>query len=148
MPKILSALEFVREKAKFHSDMEYSEERSGFLMDQCKSLSPGIYFILDNEDILKVGKADGVYGLKGRMNSYRSNLSARRGKDHTVDRFFLHMTGALKNKVLQMFIYEVPVTEIISEGYVIPMNIARGLEKILSQQAKKEGHTMLLSGQD
>lgn len=145
-----SVLNFVNKIARIHSNMQYDLTRCSFIMEPYKNNASGVYFILDGDDILKIGKADGTNGLKGRIASYRANHSKRKmiGNDYTLNRFYELMTGEFNNKTLKMYVYEVPNKEIILEGYTVKADMARGLEKILSQQAKSEGHSMLLSGQD
>lgn len=146
----MTTLEFVKKIAKYHSEMKYDESRCSFIMEPYKNTATGVYFILDGDNILKIGKAEGINGLKGRVASYRLNHSKRKmtGNDYTLNRFYELMTGEFKNKILQMYIYEVPHQEVVLEGYLIKTHMARNLEKILSQQAREEQHCMLLSGHD
>lgn len=147
--KQLSVFEFMRKHAKKHSDMTYDVSRRGFILDKCSDTSTGIYFIvrMDTHDILKIGKAEGKYGLKGRIQTYRSNLSKRTG-DHTVKRYYDVMTGPLEGVMLEMRILPLPIETKNILGYEVEMQVARSLELLLSKQAKEERHTMSLSGQD
>lgn len=143
----LAVLEFMHTHATLHSSMEYDSNRKSFSIKPCEDTTPGVYFIVSADDILKIGKAEGRYGLKGRIKSYRSNLSTRKN-DHTVDRIFFVMTGKLHNCVLHMYILPLPKEKVLFKGHEIELQMARSLEKTLSKQARLEGHSMLLSGQD
>lgn len=145
----LSVLEFMHKHATPHSVMTYDVSRRGFVLEKCLDTTAGIYFIVrDNpEDILKIGKAEGKYGLKGRIQTYRSDLS-KRTHDHTVKRYYEQMTGPLLGVVLKMYILPLPKETKNILGYMLEMQIARSLEQLLSKQAKEERHTMSLSGQD
>ena len=48
--------------------------RRTFKLDLYEKTNQGIYFNLDKEGILKIGKADGPQGLKGRLAVYRKSL--------------------------------------------------------------------------
>ena len=143
----LSVLDFINTYAKFHSSMVYIPERKSFNLAISDDDRPGIYFILNGEDILKIGKADGKNGLKGRIKSYKSNLSSRR-QDPTVARIYQAMTGVLKNQELSLYLLPLPPIRQQIMGYWLDLQMARSLEYQLSTQAKHEQHSMLLSGQD
>ena len=70
---MVSVTNFIKDHAVFHSDMTYNCERKSFNLDSYQKTNQGIYFILDKEDILKIGKADGQKGLKGRVADYRKS---------------------------------------------------------------------------
>ena len=143
----ISVLNFVRTKAIFHSKMRYSRERKSFDLLPLADTAHGVYFILDGDDILKIGKADGKTGLSGSISTYRANLSSRKN-DHTVNKFYKNMLGPLMGKELEMYIYPLPPKSIEHEGYTLEGQMTRSLERILSIQAKSENNSMLLSGQD
>ena len=143
----IKVIDFVKKKARFHSNMEYDLSRKGFILEPFPYLTPGIYFILLGDDIHKIGKADGKHGLKGRINNYRANVATRMKTDFTTQRYFNVMTGLLKNKVLQMYIYECPSVKQEIEGYTLELQMARSFEETLTRQAIDERHTMSLSGQ-
>lgn len=143
----LTVLEFMHTHATLHSSMDYDPSRKSFSIQPCEDSTPGVYFIVNGHDILKIGKAEGRHGLKGRINSYRSNLSTRKN-DHTVDRIFSAMTGKLHGAILQMYILPLPKEKAVFKGYEIELQMARSLEEALSKQARLERHSMLLSGQD
>ena len=143
----IKVIDFVKTKARFHSNMEYDLSRKGFILEPFPHLTPGIYFILLDDDIHKIGKADGKHGLKGRIDNYRANAATRMKTDFTTQRYFNVMTGLLKDKVLAMHIYECPSIKREIEGYTLELQMARSFEETLTRQAIGEGHTMSLSGQ-
>ena len=138
-------------KVTFYADMRYNPQKKSFdfvLPNQIElDKTHGIYFILDGGDILKIGKADGINGLRGRIKSYQANLKSRKN-DHTVDLIYSIMMGPLKDKELKMYIYPLPPEEVDHHGYILEAQITRSLERALSKQAKDECHSMLLSGQN
>lgn len=140
-------LEFMRENAKLHSKMAYNPARRSFTVDPCPDATPGVYFIVNADDIVKIGKAEGRYGLKGRIQTYRSDLSTRKN-DHTVERIYLAMTGKLKDCILDIYLLPLPTKVMEFKGYELELQMARSLEALLSKKARSEGHSMLLSGQD
>lgn len=145
----MTVIEFMRNYATFHSDMTYDESRKGFLLDKCSDTTPGIYFIVrqDTKDILKIGKAEGKEGLKGRVQTYRSKLASRKN-DKTVERFFNAMTGELAGVALEMHILPLPTQTSNYNGIIVELQMARSLELALSKQAREENHSMSLSRQD
>lgn len=145
----ISVVEFMNLHAKPHSDMIYDISRKGFILDRCSDTSTGIYFIVrkDTNEILKIGKAEGKYGLKGRVQTYRSKLDSR-VNDHTVKRYYEKMTGPLLGVTLKMYILPLPMQTFDFLGLQVELQMARSLELLLSKQARDEKHSMALSGQD
>ena len=146
---VLTVLEFIEQKAQFHGIMKYNEQRHSFDLEQCNIVDHGIYFFVDGIDILKVGKADGKFGLKGRLNNYRyDNLQTRAEFDRTANRLYtIFEDPKMREKSIVVWVLPVPMVESIFEGYSVQMSRARSLEEQLSRQAEKEGHSLLLSGQ-
>lgn len=142
----MTVLDFVNKKAKFHSTMTYNLPKKSFIMESCDCTVAGIYIIMHELDILKVGKAEGKYGLHGRLSSYTHDLS-KRITDKSVQLYERIMTGPLKDKTLQIYTCQVPAKKTLFEGLELELHLARSLEYKLSKQAKAEGHSMLLSGQ-
>jgi hypothetical protein len=142
----MTVLDFVKKKAKFHSAMTYNYAKKSFIMEPCQCAVAGIYIIMDDFNILKVGKAEGRYGLQGRLSSYTHDLS-KRVTDKSVQLYERIMMGPLKDKTLQIYTYQVPAKKTIYEGFELELHLARSLEYTLSKQAKSEGHSLLLSGQ-
>jgi len=145
---MIKVIDFVKKKATFHSSTTYDETTAQFKMPIYQSKTPGVYFILYGNDIMKVGKADGRNGLKGRLNDYRAKNVIRIPNDPTAKLFHDIMTTKLKGKVLDFYVYEIPMLETLLEGYTIHMSRARSFEIALSKQANEEGHSMLLSSQN
>lgn len=145
----LSVREFMLIHARRHSDMTYDESRMGFLLDKCYDISTGIYFIVrkDTKEIQKIGKAEGKYGLKGRIATYRGKLASRKN-DKTVEIYKKAMTGVLAGVPLEMHILPLPTKTMDYLGIEVELQMARSLELTLSKRARDEGHGMHLSGQD
>lgn len=145
----MKVLDFIKNKAVFHDVMTYNDQRHSFDMQPCDIIDHGVYFFVDGIDILKVGKADGKFGLKGRLNNYRyDNLEARSDTDRTAYRLYtIFQDPKMREKQIYVYVLPVPMVESIFEGYSVQMSRARSLEEQLSRQAEKEGHSLLLSGQ-
>lgn len=144
----MPVLDFVRTRATYGGEMRYNAPRIGFDMPVLTSEVPGVYFILLGTDILKVGKAEGKLGIKGRLLNYRSTNRSRLPFDRTCQLVHRIMTTDLKDQVLEVYYFEVPKTETLLEGYTVLTSMARSFEELLSRQARVEGHSMLLSGFD
>ena len=145
----ISVLNFIQQHAIFHSDMVYDESRKSFNMNSYENNHPGIYFILDGDDLLKIGKADGNTGLKGRISTYRTRLvrSYETG-DQTTILWHTVMTGNLKSKKLKMYVLPIDPIKVSFKGLEVNAMMARSLEKKLSELANIQGHSMMLSGQN
>jgi len=147
--EMINVIEFISENALFHSEMTYNLERKSFDLDPYESTYPGIYFILDNQDILKIGKADGKQGLKGRIANYRTRLVKNFEKgDSTVLLWNTVMTGSLNETVLSIYLLPLEPRTTTHLGIEVEIMIARSLESKLSKLAKKQHHSMKLSGQN
>ena len=151
--------QFILTKATYMSTMTYDKERYGWDIPNLPSKTPGIYFIVRDKsstdptlDILKVGKAEGKYGLRGRMQSYTSTSVNRKDWDRTIQYVHNAMHSLLDKKGnhcdLHLYCFEMPMSKVLFEGFELEASIIRSLEKTLSVQATGEGHSMLLSGQD
>lgn len=151
--KVLTVLEFIETKALFHDVMVYNDQRNSFDMKVCQITDPGVYFIIDHTnpnspDILKVGKAEGRQGLKGRLNDYRADNIKRATWDSTSAKIMkIFKDPKMRKKLLVMCILPVPMIQSIFEGYTVNMSRARSIEELLSRQAETEGHSLLLSSQ-
>jgi hypothetical protein len=144
----MTVLEFIDKKTTFHDDMIYNQDRNSFNMNICQITEPGVYFILDGKDILKVGKADGRFGLKGRINNYRADNLKRAAWDKTSAKILrIFEDPKMRKKKLKMYVLPVPMVESLFEGYTVKMSRARSVEELLSRQAESEGHSLLLSSQ-
>jgi hypothetical protein len=152
----MSVLEFIDTHCQFHSEMTYDEKLYGFDVRNFSYKIPGIYFITaTSEDgtrhIVKVGKADGREGLKGRISQYRSKNYKRVGKDRTID--FTHKAMSEIHKkygegcVLNMYVHLMEKTVTEYHGILLESSFIRSLEEKLTLQAYGERHPMLLSGQ-
>jgi hypothetical protein len=158
---------FIKTKCIFHTKAKYNKQRYAFDMEQCRDKTPGVYFICVNVDgnlhIQKVGKGEGVSGLYQRIAQYIASgvnrVNGTHGKhENRYDRSVITMHLAMEkvfetygNDVeLLFYIYPFPKEDKLHKdsGYILESSQVRALELKLSKQAKKEGHPMLLSGQD
>ena len=145
---MISVTKFIKDHAVFHSDMTYNCERKSFNLDSYQKTNQGIYFILDKEDILKIGKADGQKGLNGRVGNYRSKLVSKFDKnDSTVLLWKREMTGSLSDRVLSMYLLPLEPEKKLYLGVEVELSIARSLELELPKLAKEQGHSLKLSEQ-
>lgn len=152
---------FILSKAVYISTMEYEPDRYGWNIAALPDKIPGIYFIVRagkfkgkgaKLDILKVGKAEGKQGLRGRIQSYSSTSINRKDWDRTIRYLHTSMQTLLDENndhcEIKLYCMELPMTKVLFEGYELEQSMIRSLEKTLSVQATQEGHSMLLSGQD
>lgn len=145
----MNVLKFVTKNATYHSSMTYDENRKSFNLKPYSKTHTGIYFILNDQDILKIGKADGKQGLKGRISTYRTRLVSNYKKgDPTVILWHKVMMEELSNKILSMYLLPLESKKIIYKGIEVEAMIARSLEYKLSELAKRQNHSMKLSGQN
>lgn len=156
----LSVDNFISQKCTFLSTMVYDPEKYKWVMTlDGVSTAPGIYFIVRDSsnkstkfDILKVGKADGKRGLRGRMQSYTSDSSNRKDWDRTIRyvhnamRSLLDDTG--EHCEIKLYYFVIPMETTLFEGYTCETSVIRSFERNLSIKAGEEGHSLMLSGQD
>ena len=145
----MTVLEFINLIATPHDEMIYDSSRMGFDMKQSEITNPGIYFFVESDNILKVGKADGERGIRGRLNDYRKKNITKDGKPNTKTAELIDkkMRTLLKGKKIKVYVFEIPSKDEDIHGFKIKTNNARALELVLSRQAKDEGHQLHLSGQ-
>jgi hypothetical protein len=162
--KSLSVLQFINKHAILHDDnVTYDNSDYRWIIKPYPNKNPGIYFIcvcVDGElVILKVGKAEGAKGIWQRLSQYRSSGKNRvEGKSETgrYDRSVITIHLAMqevykkygKKVVMKVYTHEMPKLNIDYCGYTLESSHIRSLEKLLSLQATKEGHSMTLSGQN
>ena len=146
----MTVLEFINLYTKPHGEMSYDSSRMGFDMKQSEINNPGVYFFVESNNILKVGKADGERGIQGRLNDYRKKNLTKEGKPNSRTAELIHrkMQTVLQGKKIKVYIYETPSKEENIKGFIIKSNSARAFELVLSRQAREEGHSMHLSGQN
>lgn len=148
--------QLVKKKAKFHCVAKYDPSRYGWNLQNYPNKNTGIYIMCverdDFMDILKIGKAEGNEGLYKRFSYYRATSINR----VDTDRCIMPIHNAMKEvekrygKGCEIHVYtlEIPKQETNFLGYSVESSFIRSFEKQLSLQAKREGHSMLLSGQD
>ena len=101
----MKIVEFIKNNAKFHSFMTYNNSMKSFDIEPYKETHPGVYFILCDDCIQKIGKAEGKYGLKGRMSQYTGNFKIKTFQNDKTDILWNSvMTNELKNKILEMYV--------------------------------------------
>lgn len=135
-PEHVSVIEKIKDKFIFGGIISYDESRKKLLMETLPNVD-SVYCIVDTkeEKIHKIGKASGEQGLSKRARSY------------TVEEFaHERLLNELKNTKLSIFYFPVEPKFFIDDfGHKLKYQAARDLEKILSKQARKENHPMLLS---
>lgn len=162
--KTLSVIQFIKKHAKLHDDdVTYNDVDYKWNIKSYPNKNPGIYLICvrvnGKLEILKVGKAEGVKGIYQRLSQYRSSGKNRvEGVSETgrYDRSVLTVHIAMqdvykqygKKVVMEIYTHEMPKLNIDYCGYTLESSHIRSLEKLLSLQAEKEGHSMTLSGQN
>ena len=162
--KNLSVLQFINKHATLHDDnVTYDNSDYKWIMKPYPNKNPGIYFICIRVNgeiiILKVGKAEGVKGISHRLSQYRSSgknrvegISETGRYDRSVVTIHLAMQHVYKKygkkAVMEVYTHEMPKLNIDYCGYNLESSHIRSLEKLLSIQATKEGHSMALSGQN
>lgn len=139
--------DFVAKYCEFHSYMIYNKEKRFFDMKKIYSKNPGIYIILQQVEekkflLHKVGKADGIHGLHGRLKAYYGNHGVNDKTSIFIDKI---MNTELSDTVLLMYILEVPTYNMSVFDNNVIMSPARSLENQISRKAEKEGHPLLLS---
>ena len=146
---MVSVTKFLKEHSFFHSEMTYNGERKSFNLDSYQKTNQGIYFILHKEEVLKIGKADGQQGLKGRVATYRARLVKNfENGDPTVVLWNRVMTGSLRDSVLRMYLLPLTPEKKFFKGIEVEISMARSLEFELSKLAEQQGHSLKLSGQN
>ena len=129
----------------------------------------GVYFLLSHngKKLQKIGKADGQYGLRGRLKAYTSKKTKKKLEEYATDRLWMKvMKGELLGQSLSVYYYlaEPEVRDKMlnaspdrgGEEYILnglEYQWARSFEKKLSNLATEmskanEDIEMLLSGQD
>jgi hypothetical protein len=164
MESIVTVLNFIKNHCVLHDVITYNYKEYKFNMKQYPNKNPGIYIICRRNrgilTVLKVGKADGVKGLKQRLGQYISSGKKRvegfknGGKyDRTVITMHLAMKKVSEiygaDCELEIYTHEMEMLDITYlKEFKLQASPVRSLELCLSKQAKKENHLMLLSGQD
>lgn len=149
----INVLETIKKNFIFLGKSKWNSEEYGFReLPECPCVGPGVYAFMLDDDILKIGKADGVKGLQSRLKNYASKNKSRVTGIHQ-DRFTLKMnesmnSAKLKGKSISVHYYETKVLHTNELGIKVPMTSARQLEKQLSILARAQGHSMTLSGSD
>lgn len=148
----VNVLQYVEENFKYLGKSKWDPDKVCFGdLPPCETNSAGVYVIMHRKRIHKVGKADGVKGLKQRINSYtKSNLSnlTRANPDTFTIALHKKMTSELEGKTMSVYFMETPKREEMFKGLKVEKCVARSVEKELSMLARLQGHPMLLSACD
>lgn len=148
----VNALQYVKENFKYLGKSKWDSDKVCFNdLPTCNTNSAGVYVIMYGNRIHKVGKADGVKGLKQRINSYaKSKLSNITRANPDIFTVALHkkMTSELEGKTMSFYFMETPKRDEMFKGLQVEKCVARSVEKELSMLARLQGHPMLLSASD
>lgn len=148
----VNVLEYVKERFEYLGKSKWDPDTVCFNdLPTCNTNSAGVYVIMYGNRIHKVGKADGVKGLKQRIASYaKSKLSniTRANPDTFTVALHKKMTSELKGKTMSFYFMETPKGDELFAGLQVEKCIARSVEKELSMLARLQGHPMLLSTND
>ena len=148
----INVLKYVKEnfiylgKSKWYPDKVCFDD-----LPPCNTNSAGVYVIMHGNRIHKVGKADGVKGLKQRIASYaKSKLSNITRANPDIFTVALHnkMTSELEGKTMSFYFMETPKGDELFNGLQVEKCVARSVEKELSMLARLQSHPMLLSASD
>lgn len=127
----------------------YSDPRPGDL-----PIAKGIYFLVSDQEIFKVGKAAGNRGIRGRIAAYETYYPPQRDDD-SVFLWYRQMhgdgQGPLQGVFLDVRFFAVqPVHVDIpwpGGGFQLPAHPVDALERHFIDRARAEGHNLLL-GED
>lgn len=144
---------FIKEHFTFLGKSKWNHQECGFLdLPTCPTKNSGVYVIMLNGKVLKVGKADGAKGLQYRLKSYASkNKSRITGK--FADQFTIRLDSNMRSpelsgKSLSFYYHATAKVEKEYHGIKVETCIARSLEKQLSILCRLQNHPMTLSGSD
>ena len=157
----MTALDYIAARFTFHSLITYDIEKCKWIIPILNTHSHGVYAIMLGNDILKLGKGDSNRkpkekgsarngGLRARIDSYRHVGKSQAEGDPTGKLWHKIMSGPLAGKELQLLYMETPTTIIKDDllGVDIVASTAREYERIISDMATRDGHSMLLSGRN
>lgn len=148
----VNALKYVKENFKYLGKSKWDPDKVCFNdLPSCNTNSAGVYVIMYGNRIHKVGKADGVKGLKQRIASYaKSKLSniTRANPDMFTVALHNKMTSELEGKTMSFYFMETPKGDEMFKGLKVEKCVARSVEKELSMLARLQRHPMLLSSSD
>jgi len=145
-------VDMVREAATYLGDMIYEDCRWKWCNQE---VSPpkarGVYFLVSEEGVEKVGSARGRRGIRGRLADYCRGKSSRDAMDST-DRLWnrVMVEGELDGRRLHVYCVEVPVRveEVVTAlgRLVVEFAPVLDVEAYYFVAAKRSGEPMRLSG--
>ncbi len=117
---------------------------------QLLTLQRGVYFLLSDKmtQIQKVGKANGIDGLRQRMVDYQTCRQGAELQNPTPALWHAVMMGPLQGKPLSLWFssFSQPATIVaLGQAYDVLLNPHDELERRFQNEARAEGHPLLLS---
>nr|QMP83072.1 MAG: hypothetical protein [Caudoviricetes sp.] len=155
--KLHKIIDIVKQ-CQYGGEMTISHEKNNCNFNALKETNHGIYFIVQflngklefserNVLIQKVGKADGEYGLNGRMYGYNADNTKK--PDISVTKFYNTYKDILNGVTLHIFYMCLETIETTIPGnFTIRVSKARETEKLYAFYARAQGHPLLFSSFD
>jgi len=110
-------------------------------------LNGKIDFNGNNAVIQKVGKADGEFGLRGRLSGY--NCDNVNNPNKALEKMYTIFKDELKEETLHLFYMPFDTIETeIPGNFIINVSKAREAEKLFAFYARAQGHPLLFSSFD
>ena len=144
--------QFLNKHCELHDDwVTYDNSKKSFnLLHFPNRTSRGIYFFTVDYDILKVGMADGATGFYSRFSKYNcdnsvafdSNKSDAVSMNNSMQKIYKKYG---KKVVMQVWVHKMSNELEDYHGFKVASSKIRGFEYEMSHQARREGHSMLLS---
>ncbi|CAB5221644.1 hypothetical protein UFOVP240_232 [uncultured Caudovirales phage] len=151
----MTTINFIKEHCILHDDeVTYDEMDKRFRLHHYTDMtSKGVYFFTVLDDIMKVGMADGQRGFYDRFskyNCYQQTQFEKKVSSTTSMYYGMQKIYAKYGKKVHMQVWVHPMAPVLKlyHGIVVPSSIVRGFEYEMSHQARREGHSMLLSTQN
>lgn len=141
----MSVIDLIKREATYHGAAVYDLDKHRWEFSQIIESRKGVYIFIDstNQDVLKVGKADGAKGLLQRLNEYRAE-SRRYLMNPSSSASVIKRAQETGPQSLEIDIYYIPITPIEIEvaGVKLSASPARELEHALHKMARDEGHSL------
>jgi hypothetical protein len=153
-PKIIDLIK----ESIYLGEFNINHERKNCKVGKITETRQCVYFIVqflngkidfseNNAVIQKVGKADGEYGLQGRMSGYSCNNVKK--SDTYLTKMYNVYKEQLNGETLHLFY--IPFEPIITDipgNFTVEVSRAREAEKMYAYYARVQGHPLLLSSYD
>lgn len=144
-----NVLNFVKKHGKLISSEITWKEDKGFIgFPKGLTDDRGVYFVVSQYGIEKVGKADGKFGFKGRMISYKSSINSKNKspRDASCKLWEEMMMSELHGEVLSIYFIDVPLITQKIHGVEVITSAAREFEEQMSIAAREANQPMRLAG--